>query len=190
MLSGIQTPDMGRQQKHNGQQFNTDMYSFILIIQTGGQQIYFMKPSSYSLPTPQYDRILVFVLECSVRGKDSVDQFLSCRVLRGQVSVDLVVSCRVASDLCIPGSGQSWVLLFFRAVSERTACFMDFCRSHVTRWTPTNAPPAAHIQFLRSQLWGFISPLSRSPRSKPSPTKRQVSVEDRKGWGFNENMNK
>lgn len=38
------------------------------------------------------------------------------------------------------------------AASERTELLMALCISQVARWMVTNAPPAAHIQFLLSQL--------------------------------------
>lgn len=40
--------------------------------------------------------------------------------------------------------------------SERTTFLMALCISQVARWMVTNAPPAAHSQFLLSQLWCFI----------------------------------
>lgn len=42
------------------------------------------------------------------------------------------------------------------AVSERAELFMARCISQVARWMVRKAPPAAHIQFLLSQLWVFM----------------------------------
>lgn len=42
------------------------------------------------------------------------------------------------------------------STSERTLLFVNFCRIQVAKWTVAKAPPAAHNQFLRIQLWGFM----------------------------------
>lgn len=53
-------------------------------------------------------------------------------------------------------SSFSSAVLCLSAISERTVLFIALCISQVARWMVTKAPPAAHIQFLLSQLWGFI----------------------------------
>lgn len=59
---------------------------------------------------------------------------------------------QVSSSIVTPRQSVLSAALRLSAASECATLFMDLCSSHVLRWMVTNAPPAAHSQFLLSQL--------------------------------------
>lgn len=68
------------------------------------------------------------------------------------------------------------LLLICRSV--RTELFIAFCRSHVLKWMPANAPPATQNQFFLSQLWFLIfSVLKGRCSSGPANASEKVRKE-------------